>query len=666
LGTREHTALARPLKNPVATRVSIAAHRSGCASHVRSVAGERAGAHTPRESTEKAVHPSRFKSSSEPSKVIPGVGFLPVVTYSRRALDLVWTTSRPLTVVLAILTLVAGALPAAIAFVAALVVDGVVAARGAQPADHSAVLYWVFAEAALVLAYAATQRGIGLCQSLLRAQLGQRVNVMILEKALTLELRQFEDSEFYDKLTRARREASVRPLSLVMRSFGLLQHLISLVSYGSLLAHFSPWAVLALLAAGLPAFFAEAKFSGDAFRLFRWRAPEARLQMYLETVLAREDHAKEVKLFGLGPLLLERYRAIFRGLYAEDRALSIRRDLWGFGLGLAGTLTLYGAYGWIAFAAIHGAISLGQMTLYLALFRSGQAAVSGSLNAIGGMYEDNLYLSTLFEYLETPVLPETGSAVRGTSDEGIRFESVSFTYPGASTAVLQEVSLELRPGQSLALVGENGSGKTTLIKLLTRLYTPTSGRILLDGIPLDDWDRAALRRRIAVIFQDFARYQMLVGENVGAGDVSAFEDEERWRLATDRGMATTMIEALPEGFKTQLGKWFKNGRELSGGQWQKIALSRAFMRREADILVLDEPTASMDAAAEAQVFEHFRALTRGRMAILISHRFSTVRMADKIAVIESGRIVEQGRHDELIALDGRYSRLFSLQARGYR
>jgi ATP-binding cassette subfamily B protein len=282
------------------------------------------------------------------------------------------------------------------------------------------------------------------------------------------------------------------------------------------------------------------------------------------------------------------------------------------------------------------------------------------------MYEDNLYLSTLYEYLETPVSPETGSAVRGVSDEGIRFESVSFTYPGEATPVLQDVSLELRPGQSLALVGENGSGKTTLIKLLTRLYSPTSGRITLDGVPLGDWDKAALRRRIAVIFQDFARYQMLVGENVGAGDVAAFEDEERWRIATDRGMATPMIESLPEGFRTQLGKWFKNGRELSGGQWQKIALSRAFMRRDADILVLDEPTAAMDAAAEAAVFEHFRALTQGRMAILISHRFSTVRMADTIAVIENGRIVEQGSHDALIALDGRYSRLFSLQAQGYR
>jgi ATP-binding cassette, subfamily B, bacterial len=594
-------------------------------------------------------------------------GFFGVFKYSRRAVELVWSTSRNLTLALGVLTIIAGVVPASVAFVGSRIVDSVVAAMRSGGSDASRVLEFVLLEGILVAAIAAAQRGISFCQSLLRAQLGQRVNVMILEKALTLELQHFEDSEFYDKLTRARREASSRPLSLVMRTFGLVQNGISLVSYGTLLAHFSPWAVAVLLLAGLPAFVAEAKFSGDAFRLFRWRSPETRMQLYLETVLAREDHAKEVKLYGLGQRLLQRYRDIFGRIYEEDRALTIQRDAWGFGLGLIGTGALYGAYVWIALSAVHGAITLGQMTMYLMLFRQGQSAVSAMLSALGGLYEDNLYLSTLYEYLETAVPASRGAALYGPHPEdGVRFEDVSFRYPGAEQPALEHVSLHLKPGASLALVGENGSGKTTLIKLLTRLYQPTSGRIVLDGQDLAEWEEGALRQRVGVIFQDFARYQMLVGENVGAGDERYFEDEQRWREAAEKGRASEFIETLPTGYQTQLGKWFKNGRELSGGQWQKIALSRAFMRTRADILVLDEPTAAMDAQAEAEVFEHFRQLARDRITILISHRFSTVRMADQIAVLDRGRIVEQGSHEELMKLNGSYAHLFTLQARGYR
>jgi ATP-binding cassette, subfamily B, bacterial len=611
--------------------------------------------------------PGAGAAAGAPASRLSVRNFLSVFKYSRRAIELVWSTNKFIAIVFAALTVAAGALPAGVAYVGSLIVDAVVTAIRAGGVNTTHVMELVALEGVLVAAIAAAQRGLSLCQWLLRAQLGQRVNVMILEKALTLELHHFEDSEFYDKLTRARREASSRPLSLVVRTFGLVQNAISLVSFGTLLAHFSPWAVAILLLAGLPAFIAEAKFSGDAFSLFRWRSPDSRMQMYLETVLARDEHAKEVKLYNLGDRFLDRYQGIFSKLYTADRALAIKRDVWGFALGLVATVALYGAYAWIAVTAVRGLITLGQMTMYLALFRQGQSAVTASLSAVGGMYEDNLYLSTLYEYLETEVAPAVGDAKRGPHPEdGVRFENVGFTYPGASEPALEGVSLHLKPGNSLALVGENGSGKTTLIKLLTRLYEPTTGRIFLDGLDLREWDQAALRERVGVIFQDFIRYQMLVGENVGAGDEAHFEDEARWQDAAVKGQASDFIETLPRKYETQLGKWFKDGRELSGGQWQKIALSRAFMRTRADILVLDEPTAAMDAQAEADVFERFRQLAHDRITILISHRFSTVRMADQIAVLDRGRIVEMGSHEELMKLDGRYSHLFTLQARGYR
>ena len=593
----------------------------------------------------------------------PAVG---VLRYASRALNLVWLTSRPLTLTFGALTLVTGLLPAAIAFVGQLIVDAVVAAFLHGDSFRPA-LKFIAAEGLLVALVAAAQRSISLCQSLLRAQLGHRVNVMILEKAQELAMAQFEDADFYDKLTRARREASSRPLSLVNRTFSLAQNAITLTSYAILLLQFSGWAVVILVVAGFPAFFAETKFAGDAFRLFRWRSPEWRKQMYLETVLARDDHAKEVKLFRIGPLFLRRYRDIFHSLYAEDKSLSIRRESWGLALGLIGTLAFYGVYAWIAISTMQGGITLGEMTMYLLVFRQGQSSVSASLSAIGGMYEDNLYLSNLYEYLEQSAPERSGDATSGRSPgDGVRFEKVEFKYPGSTRAALSDIDLHLKPGQSLALVGENGAGKTTLIKLLTGLYEPDHGRILLDGTPLSEWQSEALRRRFGVIFQDFARYQISVGENIGVGDVEHFQDADRWRQAASQGQADKFIGELSAGYETQLGSWFSDGQELSSGQWQKIALSRAFMDHQADILVMDEPTASMDAAAEAALFEHFRQLTSDKITILISHRFSTVRRADHIIVIHDGRITERGTHDTLMKLGGQYATLFSLQAEGYR
>lgn len=593
---------------------------------------------------------------------------LQVFRFTRRGVELVWKTSKPLTIWLAILNVLAGVLPAAIAFVGKEIVDGVVlAADTSRAPDQQAALVWVGVELGLVALLTGVNKGIETAQSLLRALLGQRVNEMILEKALTLDLEAFEDSEFYDQMTRARRQASQRPLSLVVRTFQLAKDGVSLVAYGGLLFDLSPWAVLVLFVAALPAFLVETKFSTEAFRLFSWRAPEARMQMYLETLLAREDHAKEIKLFGLGGVFLQRYRAIFEKVYAEDRNLQIRRGFWGLVLTLLSSIAFYGAYVWIAIGTIAKRLTLGDMTMYLLVFKQGQAALSKILSSVGGMYEDNLYLSNLYEFLAYEPKRDPGTHTVGTEPgAGLHFEDVSFRYPGAAEDALAGVTLHLRPGQKLALVGENGAGKTTLIKLLTGLYTPTGGRVTLDGVDVKDWEPEALRRRIGVIFQDFVRYQLKAGENVGVGDVRALEEEERWREASEKGMADVVLERLPQGYDTQLGRWFMDGQELSLGQWQKVALSRAFMREDADILILDEPTASMDAEAEATIFARFRELSADRIAILISHRFSTVRMADDIVVLDRGRVMEQGTHDELMERGGRYAHLFSLQAEGYK
>jgi len=606
--------------------------------------------------------------------MLPLSGVRSFLGQAGKAVGLVWGTSRGLFLGLIGATLVAGILPGAAAWLGKQIVDAVVASMQVHATLGHAplwpVLRFVLLEALVLASLAGAQRLLSVQQSLLRALLGHKVNLLILEKAQTLSLLQFEDADFYDKLVRVRRDASTRPLALVTKSLGLAQNLISLVTFAALLVHFSGWALLILVVGALPVFFGEARFSGDAFRLFSRRAPESRRQNYIEMLLSQEAHIKEVKLFGFGPLLMQRYRDTFQRLYSEDRRLTLRRDAWGFALGLLGTAAFYLAYAWVVLDTVDGLTTLGQMTMYLVLFKQGQTAITASLTAIGGLYEDGLYLSNLYEYLAQPVeriAPGQGVLTQGIlPGDGLRCENVSFRYPGATRDTLAGIDLHLRPGHSLALVGENGSGKTTLIKLLTRLYRPVQGRILLDGSDLQAWEEDALRRRVGVIFQDFIRYQLPVGENLGVGDVHVFDDETRWREAARQGTAAEFIERLDKGYATQLGRWFTGGQELSGGQWQKIALSRAYMRRDADILILDEPTAALDAGAEAAVFEHFREHAKTRMTLLISHRFSSVRHADHIIVLEHGRILERGDHMSLMAARGRYATLFDLQAQSYR
>jgi ATP-binding cassette subfamily B protein len=595
-------------------------------------------------------------------------------SYGRRALEVVWKSSHGLTIALAALTLLASGVPPAVAYAGKRIVDSVVAR------SRDVTIHWVLVELGLVVLQATLTRGLMLTRSVLGSRLGTDVNVAILERSIGLELRHFEDPEFYDKLTRARREASSRPVSLVTESFSLVQNALTLVGYGALLLRFSPWAVLLLLIATVPATVAEMRYSKTAFRLRNWRSPESRRLMYLEYVLANDEHAKEVKLFGLGPLFLGRYKELAERFHREDSRLATRRSIVTHLLSLVATFTFYGAYASMAVLAAVGRLTLGNMTMYVLAFRNGQQAFQSILGGIGSIYEHNLYMSNLFSYLDDTAVaaiqsatpPETqkgegshDTALAARSEAGIRLEHVSFRYPGKDDFVLRNIDLFIPKGQSVAIVGANGAGKTTLVKLVTRLYRPNEGRVLLDGKNLDDWDESELRGRFGVVFQDFNQYQLKLRENVGVGSVDHLEDAPRIERAVKRGGAEAVVSGLTSGIETPLGRWFQDGVELSGGQWQKLALARAFMREQADILVLDEPTASLDAEAEAAVFSRFRELAEGRTTIIISHRFPTVRMADRILVLENGKITEDGTHAELLAADRTYARLYRLQAEGY-
>ena len=587
-----------------------------------------------------------------------------------RVFQLVKDSSRGFATGIVALMVGQALIPAAMAWVGKLIVDAVVqAARTGSPADERRVVEYVLIEFGLMVVSTVLSRGQALLRDLMRASLGNHVNTLILDKAATLELRHFEDAETYDKMQNARREASVRPLSLVLELASLGQQLLILASYAALLARLSWWSTLVIVAASLPAFFAEARFSGESFRLNSWRAPEGRRQNYLEWILTRDSHVKEVKIFGLAPLVLGRYRALFDKFYAEDRQLALRKSAAGLVLGALSLLAFYASYLYMADRAARARISLGDLTLYLAAFRQGQAAIQSALASIGSLYEDGLFVSNLFAYLDIATSGESPrkrpvSAASGRS-QMIEFRDVAFRYPGSDRDALRGVNLLIEPGEKLALVGDNGAGKSTLIKLLLRLYDPTQGAILYGGVDLRDFDPRDLRHRIGVLFQDYVRYQFTALENVGLGEVRAIDDRPRIEGAVDRAGARGVIDSLPQKLDTMLGGWFEEGHELSGGQWQKIALARAFMRTDAELLVLDEPTASLDAEAEHDLFVRLKALAADRSAILISHRFSTVRTADRIAVLQGGHISELGSHEALLARDGRYADLFRLQASGY-
>ena len=589
----------------------------------------------------------------------------------RRALAMVWRADARSTAGMAVLTLLAGILPAGQAWVAKLIIDGVTQAVAAHQEPRAAlmqVLPYLYVEFGLIASGVVIAQLRTLLDEILDHKIGFLINSQIIRKAQRLELYYFENAEFYDKMQNARRQSEYRAMAIVKAIFSLITSVVTLGSFLAILLSFSAWVALLLFGATLPAFVAQTRFSRLNFRLQSWKAPETRRMSYLEHLLTTDSSAKEIKTFGLSEPLLERYSALFWGVFREDARLAWRRSAASLGFGLLAMLSYYACYAWVVLRTLSAAITLGSMTLYLAIFRQSQGAFAAVFECINKLYENSLFMDNLFGFLDLPEMPQAPAVAADAPldpQRGLQIQDVSFCYPGQDTPALTRINLEVAPGEKVALVGENGSGKTTLIKLLTRLYEPTTGRILYQGRDLRHWDMDALRRKIGVIFQDFVRYQLTLRENVGFGSVESLHDSARLTRAAEQGGMDAMIPQLQDGWETTLGGWFQKGRDLSGGQWQKIALSRAFMR-EGEVIVLDEPTSALDAEKEYEIFRRFKELTAGKIAFLISHRFSTVRMADRIVVLRQGSVEEQGSHAELIAQAGTYARLFAMQAEGYR
>jgi ATP-binding cassette subfamily B protein len=591
---------------------------------------------------------------------------------------MVWRTSPALTVSSLLLRLVRALLPVVTLYIGKLIIDDVV--QLVQMPDRPATfeewlksgrLNWLgvllLAELGLAILSDVLGRIVELVDSLLSERVTNASSVSLMEHAATLDLEDFEDAEFQDQLERARRQTSGR-LTLMSQLLGQAQDIVTVASFAAGLLVYAPWLIVLLLVALLPVFLGEAHFNAQTYTLDFGRTPERRELDYVRQTAASVETAKEVKIFGLNRFLIDRYSSLAAAFYAANRRLAVRRATWGGLFTAVGTVGYYFAYAYIAWRTLAGEFSIGDLTFLAGSFRRLRSLLEGLLTSFSSTAGQALYLNDLFSFFEVRpeiLSPENPLPFPKPIREGFVFEDVGFIYPGAERWAVRHLDFTLKAGEVVALVGENGAGKTTLVKLLTRLYDPDEGRILLDGHDLRDYDLDQLRGSMGVIFQDFVRYNFTAGDNIAVGRIAARDDQARIARAARSSQADEVIAGLPRGYDQRIGKRFKNGIELSGGEWQKVAIARAYMR-EAEVLILDEPTAALDARAEFEVFQRFKELSRGKTAVLISHRFSSVRMADRIFVLADGKLEAAGTHEELLAKPGLYAELFELQAAGYR
>jgi ATP-binding cassette subfamily B protein len=595
-----------------------------------------------------------------------------------RLLVQIWHTSPPLAIASVCLRLLGALQPIAMLWVGKLIIDDVVRLTGITPPGPDFAAWWasgelnqvltlLLLELALVVGIDVINRGMNLVDSILSELHSNQMSMDLMAHAARLDLRHFESAEYQDRLERARRQAAGRN-ALLSVLFGQAQNVITVATLAAGLFIYAPWLILLLPISFMPAVLGETRFNQLAYWLSRWRTPERRELEYIRYIGATPETAKEIKLFGLGNFLVERFRRLAHTIFVENTRVARQRAFWGAIFAAISTLTYYAAYGFIVWRTVTGEFTIGDL-----------AFLSGSFLRLNGLFQaillgftqiagQSMYLDDLFSFFEIePAIlsPANPKPFPSPMRQGIRFENVGFRYPDTDTWALRNLSFELKAGETLALVGENGAGKTTIVKLLTRLYDPDEGRVTIDGIDLRELSLSDIHANIGVIFQDFIRYSLTARDNIAVGRITSREDQPRIDRAAEQSLANGVIGKLPKGYDQQLGRLFREGRDLSGGEWQKVAIARAYMR-DAELIILDEPTAALDAKAEAEVFARFKGLAHGKTAVIISHRFSTVRMADRILVLDNGAILEAGTHAELVAMKGRYAELFELQAAGYR